>query len=97
MNAPFPAETANTAKPIADKALTDIDARLAFLQRTSVRCILVELNEINIERGFDELIMPFLEIVFPQPQNDAEAHWDSPSWRQAALEYHEDRKRRGRR
>jgi hypothetical protein len=96
MNAPFPAETASTAEPVADKALIDLDARLAFLQRASARCALVELNEIDIERGFDELIAPFFEIVFPRPQNDAEAYWDIPSWRQAAIEYHQDRKRWGR-
>ena len=93
MNAPFPAETANTAEPVADKALTDIDARLAFLQRASARCALVELNEIDLERGFDELIPAFIQIVFPRLQNEAEAHWDSPSWHDAAREYHEDRKR----
>src|SRR5262245_12177683 len=94
MNAPFPAETANTAEPIADEALTDVDARLSFLQRASARCVLTELNEIDIAQGFDELIAPFLQIIFPRPQNDAEAYWDSPGWAKAAREYHEDRKRR---
>jgi hypothetical protein len=96
MNALIEAQTANTAEPTADEAPTNTDARLAFLQRASARCALVELNEIDIERGFDELIAPFFEIVFPRPQNDAEAYWDIPSWRQAAIEYHQDRKRWGR-
>jgi hypothetical protein len=95
MNAPFPMETANTAEPMA-AALTDIDARLAFLQRASARCVLVELNEIDIEQGFDDLVVPLLDIIFPRFQNDAVAYWDSPSWRQAAIEYHKDRNRRGR-
>ena len=93
MNAPFPAETANTAKSITETALTDIDARLAFLQRASARCVLVELNEIDIEPGFEDLVPAFLEIVFPRPEYDADAYWDSPSWQAAAREYHEDRKR----
>ena len=89
MNAPFSTETMHSAKPIADNALTDKDTRLAFLQRASARCVLVELNEIDIRQGFDELIAPFLEIVFPRPVNEAEAYWDHPGWRQAAIE-HED-------
>ena len=93
MNVPFRAETTHRAEPIADEVLTDIDARLAFLQRASARCFLVELNEIDIAQGFDELVGPFLEIIFPRPQNDAEAYWASPSWHNAAREYHEDRKR----
>ena len=95
MNAPIPVAPANTAKPIAAAALIDLDAKLAFLQRASARFILVELNEIDIEQGFDELIAPFLEIIFRRPQNVAEAYWDSPSWHEAAHEYREDRKRWG--
>ena len=97
MNAPFPAKTTHSAEPIADKPLIEVDARLALLERAATRCMLVELREIDLEQGFDELIGPLLEIIYVRPQNDADAHWDSPSWRQAALEYHEDRKRRGRR
>ena len=89
MNALIPVETANPAKPIAAAALIDVNAKLAFLQRASARFILVELNEIDIEQGFDELIPAFLEILFPRPVNGAEAHWDYPGWRQAAIEYHE--------
>jgi len=93
MNAPFPAETASTAKPIADKAVTDIDARLAFLLRSAVRYELLVQDEVDLAEAFDDLVDDFLWIVFPLPENPAQAYWDNPGWAEAAREYHEDSKR----
>jgi hypothetical protein len=67
MNALLRAETANTAEPIANEALIETDARLAFLQQASARCTLVELNELPLDTAFGDLVEPFSNIVgFPQ-------------------------------
>ena|SRR5215510_8044356 len=65
MNAPFTAETANTAEPVADEALTDLDAKLAFLQRASALCLLVERDQLSIDEAFPGLIEPFMAIMGP--------------------------------
>jgi hypothetical protein len=66
MNALFPVETANTTELLTDRALVDIDAKLAFLQRASALCTLVELNELPLDTAFGNLVGPFSEIVgFP--------------------------------
>jgi hypothetical protein len=68
-----------------------IDERLGFLARASALHHLVELNEIDVDQAFDDLVTPFLEIVFPRPENSAETYWDSTRWREAAAEYHHNR------
>jgi hypothetical protein len=68
MNAPFPAETADAAELVADKALIDLDARFAFLQRAAVRCSLVECGALSLDEGVGELIEPFMAIVSPPPE-----------------------------
>ena len=66
MNALMPAEAAKNVELILDAALIDADAKLAFLQRASARCTLVELGEIALHIAFDELVEPFSEIFgFP--------------------------------
>jgi hypothetical protein len=63
-----------------------IDERFGFLARASARLELVELGELDIDQAFDELIDQFLWIVFPPPENEAEAYWDAPGWREAAAQ-----------
>jgi hypothetical protein len=69
-----------------------IDERLAFLLRAAVRYELLASGDLAVDEAFDELIDEFLWIIFPLPENPAEAHWDAPSWREAAAEYHRNRK-----
>jgi hypothetical protein len=69
-----------------------VDPREALLGRASARDALYQAGAINLDEAFDELISPFLEIVFPLPANKAEAAWDAPGWSEAAKEYHANRK-----
>jgi hypothetical protein len=69
-----------------------IDPREAFLGRAAAREVLYQAGHVSLEDGFDDLISPFLEIVFPRPLNRAEAAWDHPGWSESAREYHSNRK-----
>ena len=50
-------------------------------------------DEVDLAEAFDDLVDDFLWIVFPLPENPAQAYWDNPGWAEAAREYHEDSKR----
>jgi hypothetical protein len=72
------------------------DERLVLLQRAAARARLVEASAMPLDEAFDDLLGPFLEIVFPRPENPGEAHWHSPGWAAAAIEYRRDREQRER-
>ena len=69
-----------------------LDPRETFLGRAAARDVLYRAGEISLDDAFDDLISPFLEIVFPLPVNKAEAAWDAPGWSEAAKEYLANRK-----
>jgi hypothetical protein len=85
MNAPFPISTTTSA---------GVDARRSLLARASARHALVEAGEMDLDTAFSELVGPFLSIVFPHPKSNADGYWDNPGWRNAAIEYYRNRKRR---
>jgi hypothetical protein len=100
MNALIPAQSANTAEPITDEALTDLDARLAFLQQASARCTLVELNELPLDTAFGDLVEPFSNIVgLPQCEICGAQPCINENFCQACrlADQHLAQKRRGRR
>lgn len=77
---------------VTGEANREVDPRRAFLLKASIRYDLVERGEADIDIAFNELTGDFLEIVFPRPKTDADVWWDQPSWRDASVEYHGNRR-----
>jgi len=82
--------------PIRRETITVLDPRHAFLARAAARLTLLKSGDMSLDQAFDDLIEPFLNIVFPRPYRPADAHWDNPGWAVAAADYHRDRKWRRR-
>jgi hypothetical protein len=84
------------ATPLPAAVIAAPDEIEAFLARAGALDRLVQLGELEPDDAFDALIDRFLEIVFPIPENPAEAFWNGPSWRAAAIWYREELRRTGR-
>lgn len=88
-----PQDLSGDSSSVPIRMTVEVDPRLGFLGRAAVRHMMVEAGEMSVAEAFDGLVEPFLDIVFPRPKNEAEAHWDSPGWADAAREYAENRRR----
>ena len=69
-----------------------VDPRLSLLARASAQYVLVERGLVEVEEAFGSIVPDALAIIFPIPENWAQACWDAPGWAEAAREYHRNRK-----
>jgi len=88
--------------PVATATATAsfVDPRLGFLASVAAWHDLVEHDELDVAEAFDRVVErvndpDLFQIVVPEPEpkNAAERAWDT-GWREAAVEYHQNRRRR---